>query len=191
MVPRIARSWLILTVSTTEILGRYSFPKKIFMKFFQQSFLPDPLGSILAKARKHKGLSLPAAAKSAGISVPVAEALERDFPLDPSTARLHAVTYARSLGLDPSEIRDSLPALRELVTGGQRYLSRMARPAESRWRSPMGELYRILAPMGRAALYLLMVATLLISWGIGRQLSRIRSIPWITSNSQPSSFTPR
>lgn len=161
------------------------------MRFFQQSFLPDPLGPILSKERKRAGLSLAEAAKAAGLDAAVAESLEKERPLDPSTARFHAVTYARSLGIDPMEIRDSLPEKPELVNRSVRYLSRMARPERSRWRSPLEELHRIMAPLGRAVLYLLLTATLLSTWFMVRQLSRVRSIPWITSNSQPSSFSPR
>jgi len=161
------------------------------MRFFQQSFLPDPLGPILSRARKRLGLSPKEAAKLAGLDVAVTEALEQDRSLDSSTARLHAITYARALGVDPMEIRDSLPEKPELVSKSGRYISRMAHPVQTRWRSPLEELHRILAPVGRAALYLLLTATLLSTWILVRQLSRVRSIPWITSNSQPSSFSPR
>ena len=161
------------------------------MRFFQQSLLPDPLGPLLAKARKRLGFSLPQAAQAAGIPFSEAEALEEERPLDPLTARLHTVSYARALGIDPLEIRDSLPAMPQLVRGGRQYLSMMGRPRESRWRSPLEELHRILAPLGRAALYMLLAVTLLSTWALMRQLSRVRSIPWITSNSAPSSFSPR
>ena len=161
------------------------------MKFFQQSLLPDPLGPILAKARKRSGLPLGKAALAAGISPSVAEALEQDGTLDPSSARLHAVTYARVLGLDPLEIRDSLPPVPSLVSPDTRYLGRIAAPAQSRWLSPMESLNRVLAPLGRAALYLMLTAILLSTWGMMRQLSRVRSIPWITTNSHPSSFSTR
>jgi hypothetical protein len=161
------------------------------MKFFQQSLLPDPLGPILAKARKRSGLPLGKAALAAGIPPSVAEALEQDGPLDPSSARLHAVTYARVLGLDPLEIRDSLPPVPSLVSPDTRYLGRIAAPAQSRWRSPLESLNRVLAPLGRAALYLMLTAILLSTWGMMRQLSRVRSIPWITTNSHPSSFSTR
>lgn len=160
------------------------------MRFFQQSFLPDPLGAILVGARKRSRLTLEQAAKAAGIDVSVAAALEQDRDLDRSSTRLHAVSYARALGIDPLEIRDSLPAMPELVTRGDRYLSRMARSAKSRWHSPLDEIHRILAPLGRAVLYLLLTATFLSTWVMVRQLSRVRSIPWITSNGQPSSFSP-
>jgi transcriptional regulator with XRE-family HTH domain len=161
------------------------------MRFFQQSFLPDPLGPILAKARKRAKLSIKEAAKAAGLDPLVAEALEQDRALDPSTARFHAVTYARTLGIEPMDIRDSLPQKPVLVGRDVRYLSRMGRPARSRWHSPLEELHRILAPVGRAALYLLLTVTLLSTWIMVRQLSRVRSIPWITSNSQPTSFSTR
>lgn len=161
------------------------------MRFFQQSFLPDPLGAILAKARKRAGLTLDEAAKESMLDVSVAEALEQDRALDPSTARFHAVTYARALGIDPLEIRDSLPAMPELVSRGGPYLSRMARTVKSRWHSPLEELHRILAPLGRAALYLLLMATFLSTWVMVRHLSRVRSIPWITCNARPSSFSER
>lgn len=161
------------------------------MRFFQQSFLPDPLGALLAKARKQAGLTLKQAAKASGLDEAVVEALEKELPLDPSTARFRAVTYARALGIDPLEIRDSLPEKPELVNKGGRYISRLTRPSRSRWHSPLEELHRILAPLGRAVLYMLLVTTLISSWIMVRQLSRVRSIPWITSNSQPTSFSPR
>lgn len=160
------------------------------MRFFQQSLLPDPLGSVLAKARKQTGMTLKEAARAAGLDESMAGALESDHPLDASTARFYAVTYARALGIDPLEIRDSLPEKPELVNGGVRYLSRLARPSRTRWHSPLEELHRILAPLGRAVLYLLLMATLVSTWAMVRQLSRVRSIPWITSNSQPHSFSP-
>ena len=161
------------------------------MRFFQQSLLPDPLGPVLAKARKHAGLTLKQAAKASGLDESLAEALELDHPLDAATARFYAVTYARALGIDPLEIRDSLPEKPELVSKDGRYLSRLARPSRTRWHSPLEELHRILAPLGRAVLYLLLMGTLVSTWIMVRQLSRVRSIPWITSNSQPSSFSPR
>jgi hypothetical protein len=136
-------------------------------------------------------LTLKEAAKASGFDESVAEALEQELPLDPSTARFHAVTYARALGIDPMEIRDSLPEKPDLVNKGGRYLSRMTRPSRTRWHSPLEELHRILAPLGRAVLYLLLVTTLISTWVMVRQLSRVRSIPWITTNSQPTSFSTR
>lgn len=156
------------------------------MKFFQQTLLPDPLGGILAKARKEARLSLPEAALAAGIPEAEAVALETDAVVDLSSARLHAVSYARALAIDPSEIRDSLPPPPSLIPSGRRYISAMTRPPEPRWRPPV----EILAPLGKASLYLLLTGILLSTWGMMRQLSRVRSIPWITS-AQPPSFTPR
>lgn len=156
------------------------------MKFFQQTLLPDPLGGILARARKEARLSLPEAARAAGIPEAEALSLEADTALDSSSARLHAVSYARALALDPEAIRDSLPPPPELIPSGRRYLSAMGRPPVPRWRPPV----EILAPLGKATLYLLLGGVLLSTWGMMRQLSRVRSIPWITS-AQPSSFTPR
>jgi cytoskeletal protein RodZ len=161
------------------------------MKYFQQTLLPDPLGATLAQARKRSRLPLAHAARIAGISEEEAEALEEDRPLDKATARLHAVSYARALGIDPRTIRDSLPPMPDLVVGSEQYLSKIGGSKQSRWRSPLEELHRILAPLGRAVLYLLLVITLLSTWGMMKQLSRVRSIPWITSNAQPSSFSPR
>jgi cytoskeletal protein RodZ len=162
------------------------------MKFFQQSLLPDPLGPILVRERKSKRLSLTDAARIAGISPDEAAALEEDRAINMALARLHAVSYARALGIDTMTIRESLPPKPgPLVGDGQKYLSRMGLPKESRWRSPLEELHRILAPLGRGVLYLLFVVTLLSTWGMMRQLSRVRSIPWITSNSQPAAFSPR
>lgn len=160
------------------------------MKFFQQTLMPDPLGSILFQARKRSRLSLAHAARIAGIPEEEAAALEEDRVIDRATARLHAVSYARALGIDPRSIRESLPPMPDLVIGeDQKYLSNMGRSKESRWRSPLEELHRILAPLGRAVLYLTLIVTLLSTWGMMRQLSRVRSIPWITSTAQPASFS--
>ena len=162
------------------------------MKFFQQTLMPDPLGSILLKARKSARLSLAAAAKAAGISEEEAQSFEEDRIFNKSTARLHAVSYARALGIDPVSIRDSLPPKPELVSDEeQKYIAVMGCPKESGWRSPLDELQRILAPLGRFFLYLIITATFLSTWGMMKQLSRVRSIPWITSNAQPSSFSNR
>jgi hypothetical protein len=156
------------------------------MKFFQQTLLPDPLGGILAKARRESRLSMSEAARAAGIRESEALALETEAELDPSSARLHAVSYARALSVDPAAIRDSLPPPPCLIPSGRLYLSAMGRPPERRWRPPV----EILAPLGKATLYLLLTGILLSTWGMMRQLSRVRSIPWITS-AQPASFSPR
>jgi hypothetical protein len=38
---------------------------------------------------------------------------------------------------------------------------------------------------------LLLLATFFTTWGMMRQLSRVRSIPWITSSTRPVSFGER
>lgn len=159
------------------------------MRFFQQALLPDPLGPILSKARKSRRLSLSDAALAAGIPESEVLALEEDRAIDPSTARLHAVSYARSLGIDPQEIREALPPKPGLTNAGSRYLSNMAYPVSNR--RPMERITPILAPLGKAAVYLLLTATLLSVWGAMRQLSRVRSIPWITGNNRPTYYSPR
>ena len=164
------------------------------MKLFQQSLLPDPLGPILSNARQKKRLSLGQAARNAGISEEEASALEGDVILSAGTARLHAISYARVLGLDTSEIRDSLPPPPVLSSNRNGYLARIANPQGASGRfSPEGimRLLEALAPLGRAALYLFMLSILLGIWGGIRQLSRVRSIPWVTSNSTPSVFHDR
>jgi transcriptional regulator with XRE-family HTH domain len=164
------------------------------MKFLQQSLIPDPLGAILAKARQKKRLSLDQAARNAGIPEAEAAALEGDKPLPPGTARLHALSYARSLGIDISEIRDSLPPVAGISTSGNEYLGRIANPGGKR-RSFSPDVLKgflhALAPLGRAVLYLVLIAILLSTWGIMRQLSRVRSIPWVTTNSRPITFHDR
>ena len=159
------------------------------MRLFQQTLLPDPLGPVFAKARTRLKLSLREAARAAGIPEGEALALEEGRPTDPATARLHAVSYARVLGIDPLAIRDSLPPKPVLATPGNRYLANMAHPVSHR--RPMERITPILAPLGRAAVYLLLAATLLSLWGMMRQLSRVRSIPWITGNTRPSYYSPR
>lgn len=161
------------------------------MKFFQQTLLPDPLGPILAKARKSRRLSLAQAARGAGISQEEAAALEEDRIHDPGMARLHAFSYARSLGLDPAEIRTSLPPPPELIRKETGYLSNMARPKEKKIPFDPVLIGRILAPFGKTVVVLLLLATFFTTWGMMRQLSRVRSIPWITSSARPASFGDR
>lgn len=164
------------------------------MKLFQQTLIPDPLGAVLSKARQRKRLSIAQAARIAGISEEEATALEGDAVFSPGTARLHALSYARALGLDPSEIRESLPPPPSIAPAGNGYIARIANPGEGERGFSLRRLARILealAPLGRAVLYLLMVSILLGMWGVIRQLSRVRSIPWVTSNSIPPSFQDR
>lgn len=164
------------------------------MKFFQQTLLPDPLGPILSRARQRARLSVAEAARRAGITPEEAEAFEADRILIPGTARLHALSYARALGLDSAEVRDSLPSAPGIGSKDGGYLSRMGRP-DAAQRPFSADLLRMLleplAPLGRATVYLLLITTLVSVWGAMRQLSRVRSIPWVTSNSRPTSFSDR
>lgn len=164
------------------------------MKFFQQTLLPDPLGPMLTRARQRARLSITESARRAGITPGEAEAFEADRILIPGTARLHALSYARALGLDPAEVRDSLPPAPGIGSEERGYLSRMGRPDATR-KPFSADLLRMvlepLAPLGRATVYLLLITTILGAWGAMRQLSRVRSIPWVTSNSRPASFSDR
>jgi transcriptional regulator with XRE-family HTH domain len=162
------------------------------MKFFQQTLLPDPLGPTLARARKSRRLSLEQAAQVAGISKEEALALEEDRLHDTvGMARLHALSYARTLGIDPEEIRDSLPPHPNLIRKKSEYLSSLAHSGENKTTFNPILISRVLAPLGKAAVFLLLLATFLTTWGMMRQLSRVRSIPWITSSSRPSTFQNR
>jgi len=149
-----------------------------------------PLGPLLREAREERGLSVAEASRAAGLQAAKVCALEEDRPLDAGIARLQAVAYARSLGLDLIAIRESLPALPALVSRKQTYLSNISRPLRPRLRFSM-ELLAPLAPLGRAAVYALLIATFFSTWGMMRQLSRVRSIPWITSNNPLSAFPVR
>lgn len=161
------------------------------MKFFQKTLLPDPLGPILERARRVQELPLAEAARRAGISEAEALALEEDRTHDPGTSRLHACTYARTLGIDPEAIRESLPPPPELMHPGKNYLSNMARTREPQSSFQPELMSRILAPLGKAAVILLLLGTFFSTWGMMRRLSRVRSIPWVTSNARPASFDDR
>lgn len=158
--------------------------------FLTKSPVQPPLGLLLREAREKRGLALTEASRAAGLLVSNASALEEDRPLSDRIARIQAVTYARSLGLDLIAIRESLPPLSPLVSAKQTYLSNISRPLRPRFRISL-ELLAPLAPLGKAAVYLLLIATFLSSWGMMRQLSRVRSIPWITSNNHLSAFPVR
>jgi transcriptional regulator with XRE-family HTH domain len=158
--------------------------------FLTKSPVCRPIGPLLSAAREDRGLSLAEASQRAGLHPAEASALEEDRPLDAGIARLQAVSYARSLGLELVAIKDSLPALPTLVSRKQTYISNIARPLRPRFRLSM-ELLAPLAPLGRAAVYALLIATLFSTWGMMKQLSRVRSIPWITSNNQLSTFPVR
>ena len=116
--------------------------------------------------------------------------MEDGGSMNPDVARIHAVTYARSLGLDPLNIKDALPPMPDLAPKNCQYLSNYSRPLKPPFRLSL-ELLAPLAPLGRVAVYLLLLTTLLSTWGMMRQLSRVRSIPWITSNASLSSFSNR
>jgi len=151
-----------------------------------------PLSSILRDAREAAGLTLDQAASKAQVPVGEILAMEEGRPLgtDPSFARVRVCSYARVIGLDPASLREDLPDSPDLVPGKECYLKRGNRLAAPPFRFGPG-LMSVLAPLGRACIYLLLVATLASTWGLMRQLSRVRSIPWITSTSSLSSFQVR
>ncbi len=157
--------------------------------FFQPIVIPKPLGPLLRGARESRGLTIEEAARSARLSESEIKLMESDRFEELPSGRLQAVTYARSLGLDPLAIRDSLPPMPALVPKGRRYIANYSRPLKPPFRLNL-ELLAPLAPLGRAAVYLLLAATFFSTWGMMRQLSRVRSIPWVTSNSTLSSFQP-
>jgi hypothetical protein len=135
------------------------------------------------------GLSRAEAARVARLSEKEVELLEEES-LNPVVSRIHAVTYARALGLDLVDIKDALPLMPDLVPKNCQYLSNYSRPLKPPFRLSL-ELLAPLAPLGRAVVYVLLLTTFLSTWGMMRQLSRVRSIPWITSNSSLSSFSNR
>jgi transcriptional regulator with XRE-family HTH domain len=158
------------------------------MKFFQQTLIPDPFGPVLVRARKAKRLSISQAARRAGISEEEALCLEEDRIPDGRMARVHAFSYARSLGIDPSEFLPSLPPAPSLVPNGTSYLSRMAQPQKNSDFFRLDQINRVLAPIGKAVILLLLLVSVLATWGMIRQLCQVRSISWITSSSRPSTF---
>lgn len=161
------------------------------MRFFQQKLIPDPIGPVLSRARKAMKLTLEQAARRAGIPEEEALALEEDRVFNGRMARLHAFSYARALGVDPEEYLDSLPQGPDLVPKGSDYLSRMAEPQKASDFLSLDLLNRVLAPLGKAVVILFFVGVISMAWGMMRQLSRVRSIPWITSSSRPASFHDR
>ena len=155
--------------------------------FFHQTTVQKPLGPLLRTARESCGMTLEEASRAARLSLEDVRSLEEDQPSDIRLSRLHAVIYARTLGIDPIGIKKYLPPAPELNPRNLQYFANMARPLKARMIPPV----QILAPFGRMVLYLLLAATLLSTWGMMRQLSRVRSIPWITSSSRLSSFPDR
>lgn len=155
--------------------------------FFHQTTVKEPLGPLLRSAREARVMTLEDASRASRLSVDEIRLLEEDRPSDIRFSRLQTVIYARALGIDPLGIRKYLPPAPALNPGNLQYLANMARPLKVRMIPPA----QILAPLGRMVLYLLLAATLLSTWGMMRQLSRVRSIPWITSSSRLSSFSGR
>ena len=153
------------------------------MKFFQPTLLPEPLGQILRMARLRRGLSKRAAARGSLLYISEIEALESDRPIPHRLARLRVVNYARFLGMNLQEIRESLPPTPGFSTQGQEYLSLMAEDSPRvDWMSP----FRVLAPLGRIAFYIFIAVMLLGALGMVRQISRIRPMPWITASNRIS-----
>ena len=132
---------------------------------------------MLRAARDESGVSLDDISREIHLSREEMESLEEDCPVNPRLARLHAVTYARYLGLDPASIRQSLPPLPELTPKHQHYLSNTLIQPKVHRRSS----WEAFAPMGKGVLCFLLAATLLSIWGMVRQLSRVRAVPWVTT----------
>lgn len=147
------------------------------MKLFQPAPVAPPLGPILREAREVFLLSLEDVAGATHLSFEEIEALEEDRPLDPRRARIQAVSYLRFLQLNPTDFKDSLPPLPQLRTGSQSFLSNATKRVKPSTKSPL----EMLAPMGRLALTLVITITLFGAWGLMRQLSRVRSMPWVSS----------
>jgi cytoskeletal protein RodZ len=174
-----------LSISTVWTI---SLPERSFSVFFQQQPSLRLLSEILLEARRATGMTVDQASVAARIPLGDVLALEGGRSPGHACSRIHAVTYARVLGLDPVELRDLLPGSPALLPKGQ---GQFLRNTSRRERPPLRislELLSPLAPLGRAVVTLLLVSTLLGTWGMVRQLSRVRSIPWITTNSHPSSF---
>jgi transcriptional regulator with XRE-family HTH domain len=146
------------------------------MKFFQTTFLHEPLGHQLREARISRKLTIEKVSSTLHLSSEEIEGLEKDSPLDPRRARIQAISYLRFLGLDPSEFKDSLPPLPELFPRREKIQMRVENPVMI----ALQTLLAMLAPMGKFALILIITVMLLGSWGMMRQLSRIRSMPWVS-----------
>ena len=144
------------------------------MNFFTHH-LPatPPLGEILRKARHEAALSLEQAALRASLMPRDARHLEEGDFAKVSSSRLKAVSYARSLGLNPADLKNSLPDMPELVSKESKFLSLKAEHHQPVL-TVLLQLFGFLAPMGRVVLYLLIATTLLGTWGVVRQLARVR-----------------
>lgn len=152
------------------------------MKFFQMALIPDPLGPLFMAARKKRRLSPVEASRLSRIPEAEIEALESDTPPVSDMARLHAVSYARFLGIDPAAIRSSLPPMPRLSKPNHEFLGNMGARPRFDWSMP----FKVLAPMGKAAAYLVLILMLAGTWSALRQLSRVRSMPWVTVSSRAS-----
>ena len=154
------------------------------MKLFQHPSDSAPLGTLLREARIARRFSLEQAAHEARISKEEIQALEEDSPLDPRRARIQAVSYARTLGLDPAELHDFLPPLPEVTAYHRKFFMNATRPPKP----PRHPTVAMLAPMGKFTLALILMTSLLGTWGLVHQIARVRIIPGLTSNT-PSSET--
>ena len=158
--------------------------------FFNSKAPQKPLGPLLREAREALGWSIVQASGISRLSEAEITRMEEGGGMRSGISRIHAVTYARTLGLDPLDIKDSLPPMPEIAPKDTQYLSNYSRPLKPPFRLSF-ELLEPLAPIGRAVVYLLLITTLLSTWGTMRQLSRVRSIPWITSSNRLPSFIDR
>jgi cytoskeletal protein RodZ len=148
------------------------------MKLFHHAPDIQPLGAILREARESRSLSMEQAAQNARLTQAEVQGLESDRPIDPRRSRIQAVSYARMLGLDPSAFRESLPPLPTLNHGPQHFISNVSRQPRRRNYSPL----EVLAPMGKFVLTLIVITIVLGAWGLVHQISRVRPIPGLTSN---------
>ncbi len=147
------------------------------MKLFQSKSEIVPLGPLLREAREARRLSIEEAALASHLSLQEIEEMENNTPLSSRLARIQTVSYLRFLGMNPTEFKDSLPPLPELTASGQKVVVRGENPL---WQA-VESLLAMLAPMGKLALFLVLLVALLGSWGMVRQLSRVRSMPWVSS----------
>jgi len=158
------------------------------MSFFNNHPPVPALGPILRSARETAGLTLEEVAKRARLNPNDLELLERDDVRGVHSSRLKAISYARSLGLNPAEITESLPALPVLVPHDSRFLSSEV-PRQQPIFLLLLQLFGFLAPMGRAVLYALIITSFFATWGMIRQLSRVRTLPWAVANNSPRSIS--
>ena len=160
------------------------------MRLFKDNTAEPPaLGPLLRLARERASLSLEEAAIVSRIHPDDVRSLEGDDAARMRSARLKAVSYARSLGINPSQVRKSLPSAPVLVPQGRQFLSGTACRHKSAF-VLLFEAFGFLAPMGRAILFLLITVSLVGTWGMIRQLSRVRPLPWTLANNSIHPITP-